>query len=98
MALHPRRYRIVALEPTTCATARSRILSVWRWLEDELAEAFVSWREACTHVHVAYALWDSAARQDRALAFTAYRAAVDREECAARIYGEVAARARAATR
>lgn len=53
---------------------------------DELMEDYVSWREACGDVAVTYESWRSAAREDDAVAFGAYRAALAREEDAARVY------------
>lgn len=65
---------------------------------DEAIDAYVDWREESAHVWDAYARWESAADGDASFAFSAYRAALDREECASRVYAalvtgvEVAAR------
>jgi hypothetical protein len=61
-------------------------------LEDAFLESYVRWREACEYVHTAYAHWGSSDRRDRSDAFAAYRAALDQEECAARVYGDMAGR------
>ncbi|MDQ6806974.1 MAG: hypothetical protein M3065_18895 [Actinomycetota bacterium] len=55
-------------------------------LVDALIDCYVSWREACGAVDAAYDNWSGAAREDGELAFTAYRAALDREEHAAATY------------
>jgi hypothetical protein len=57
-------------------------------LINRLMDVYVDWREECAAVRDAYVRWSSAAATDRTLAFAAYRAALDREESAARIYGD----------
>ena len=57
-------------------------------LVDEALDAYIDWREECTSVWDAYARWTSAPLADCPLAFSAYRAALDREECAAQVYAE----------
>jgi hypothetical protein len=57
-----------------------------------MIDAYASWREACAAVDVAYDIWNRAAREDSELAFTAYRAALDREEHAAADYRSLAER------
>ena len=49
-------------------------------LDDEFLESYVSWREEAATVQTAYDDW----RAGEALAFAAYRAALDREEQAAK--------------
>lgn len=61
---------------------------------DELLESYLSWREECAALEVAYERWIRAAEADRACAFAAYSAQLDLEEHAARCYEE---RTRAAT-
>jgi hypothetical protein len=56
---------------------------------DEVVDAYVDWRQECITVWEAYQRWRSAARDDGALAFRAYLAALDREERAAEVYGRV---------
>jgi hypothetical protein len=59
---------------------------------DEMIDGYVSWREACAAVTIAYDSWNDAPREDGDLAFTAYHAALDREELAAAIYRDLAER------
>jgi hypothetical protein len=61
-------------------------------LVDEMIDGYVSWREACAAVDTAYDNWDRAEREDGELAFTAYRASLDREERAAATYRTLAER------
>jgi hypothetical protein len=60
--------------------------AVHRLAIDELLEGYVSWREACGAVWRAYERWIGSDRGERALAYGAYLAALDGEECAARAY------------
>jgi hypothetical protein len=62
-------------------------------LLDEAVDAYVDWREASAGVWDAYQRWARAAVADTALAFVAYRAAVDREERASDIYADAMTRA-----
>jgi hypothetical protein len=55
-------------------------------LVDEAVDAYVDWREESTAVWNAYGRWTRASAGDAPLAFSAYRAAVDREEQASRVY------------
>ena len=57
-------------------------------LVDEAIVAYVDWQEERAHVWDAYARWESAENGDASLAFSAYRAALDREEHASRVYAE----------
>ncbi len=52
-------------------------------LVDDMVDGYVTWREACLAVADSYARWSCAAVAERTLAFTAYLAALDREEKAA---------------
>jgi hypothetical protein len=61
-------------------------------LVDEMIDGYVSWREACVAVDIAYDGWNRAAREDAELAFSAYHAALDREERAAAMYRHLAER------
>ena len=54
-------------------------------------DAYIDWLEECATVRAAYARWSSAAKADVLLAFAAYRAALDREEHAARYFQALAA-------
>jgi len=62
------------------------------WAIDEFVECYVCWREECATARTAYEHWVSVEPADRALAFAAYSEALDREEHAARDYGECAER------
>ncbi len=57
-------------------------------LIDRLLELYCSWREECVMVEAAYGRFSTAARADRPLAFSAYMAALDREESAATTYAQ----------
>jgi hypothetical protein len=61
-------------------------------LVDEAIDAYVDWREERASVWDAYSRWGSAHVADSPLAFSAYRAALDREECAAHVYAELMTR------
>ena len=56
------------------------------WLADDFLESYVCWREECAEVRGAYERWQGVEPPDRALAFAAYRAALDREERAAGVF------------
>jgi hypothetical protein len=55
-------------------------------LVDEMIERYVGWREECEAVRAAYQSWSSETGPERVLWFAAVNAALDREECAARLY------------
>jgi hypothetical protein len=61
-------------------------------LIDEATDAYVDWREERGTVWDAYARWTNASVADSPLAFSAYQAALDREECAAHAYAELMTR------
>jgi hypothetical protein len=63
-------------------------------LTDDFLESYLCWREESGAVRQAYVLWEDAARPDRAVAFAAYGAALDREETAARVLSECIERVR----
>ena len=56
------------------------------WAVDELLERYVSWREECHAVRLAYQRWVDCARAEGRLAYAGYVAALDREQQAARTY------------
>jgi hypothetical protein len=60
-----------------------------RTLVDRMVEAYVDWREECVGVWGAYERWSSAPVPDRPVAFSAYRAALEREEHASRVYADL---------
>jgi hypothetical protein len=53
---------------------------------DDAMTACVDWREECMEVWNAYGCWASAPPEDVRRAHAAYRAALDREEAAAKVY------------
>jgi acyl-CoA reductase-like NAD-dependent aldehyde dehydrogenase len=61
-------------------------------LGDALIDLYVEWREECSAVHAAYARWRQASKDDRAAAFAAYSAALDREERAGDVYAAMVRR------
>jgi hypothetical protein len=65
------------------------ISSLPRRLVDQIVDAYVDWREECTHVWEAYRRWLGAVGVDAVLAFRAYRAALDREERASEVYADL---------
>ena len=56
---------------------------------DEALVAYVDWREECAEVWDAYERWVRADNIDDPGAFAAYRAALDREECASHAYADL---------
>jgi hypothetical protein len=58
-------------------------------LVDEAFERYVEWRQESAAVGDAYGNWLTAAAAEGALSFAAYRAALDREDRAATLYGTV---------
>jgi hypothetical protein len=65
---------------------------------DDFVESYVSWREEAMAVQTAYDHWRSVHDPDEALAFAAYRAALEREEHAANLLCRSAERISAAGR
>jgi hypothetical protein len=65
-------------------------------LVDEAIQRYVDWREECLDVWDAFDRWASSPRVDAGAAFSAYRAALDREECAALAYADLLGRIGAA--
>lgn len=63
-----------------------------RRMVDRAVLAYVEWRAHCTAVADAYRCWMNVGSADAALAYTAYEAALDREEAAARIYARLVRR------
>jgi hypothetical protein len=55
----------------------------------EAARAYVDWREECVAVWDAFDRWAGTSGADAAIAFSAYRAALDREECASHTYADL---------
>lgn len=65
--------------------ARKRSLHE-KQIVDDAVVAYVEWREESTEVWNAYGSWTSAPPEDARRAHAAYRAALDREEAAAKVY------------
>jgi hypothetical protein len=62
-----------------------------QWETYELLERYISWREQCEAVQLAYRQWDQCEEWDhgeRRLTYASYIAALDREENSARAYAE----------
>jgi hypothetical protein len=55
-------------------------------LIDAVMDGYIDWREESTAVEAAYRDWHAARREEEALAFITYCAALDREEDAAERY------------
>ena len=53
---------------------------------DDAVRAYADWREACGDVWEAYDWWARVRCNDGVCAHAVYRAALDREEAAARVY------------
>ena len=68
-----------------CA-ARSQGRTAADHLVDAMLDVYVRWREECLTVAWAYESWAGAQWQDKALAFDAYVAALEREQLAAASY------------
>ena len=57
-----------------------------QWAIDEMLERYISWREECAAVQMAYQQWADSGRREWGLAYAGYLAALDREERAAGTY------------
>jgi hypothetical protein len=58
-------------------------------LIDELLDAYLDWRQQSADVESAYRRWNSAPKTDSALAYAAYKGALDREQRASECYAEM---------
>jgi hypothetical protein len=65
---------------------------------DQFLESYMHWREACEEVRSAYELWHKCTPTHRTVGYKTYRAALDREELAARVHSHRAQELRAAAR
>ena len=63
--------------------------STQRALVDEAFDAYLQWREESAEVWHAYKRWKGASAREARRTFWAYRAALEREEHAARVYGRL---------
>jgi hypothetical protein len=59
---------------------------------DEFFDSYLRWREASEDLRTAYKQWGSCEPSQRIFRFEAYRAALDREERAARAHSHLAKR------
>lgn len=66
------------VQPAVDTATRTRLV-------DEMVERYVDWREECAAVEEAYRCW-STSSAPCTMEFAIYNAALDREECAARLY------------
>jgi hypothetical protein len=69
--------------------ARIAMRSQRRRLVDEAMNAYAGWRDQCSAVELAYCHWVTARGNDAAVWYTAYAAALDREERAAERYARL---------
>jgi hypothetical protein len=67
-----------------------------RWTErlliDDAFDAYLEWRDESAEVWHAYKRWNGAPAREARRKFWAYRAALEREEHAARVYGRLVSR------
>ena len=73
-----------------------------RWTErlliDDAFDAYLEWRDESAEVWHAYKRWNGAPAREARKKFWAYRAALEREEHAARVYGRLVSRLEARAR
>jgi hypothetical protein len=73
-----------------------------RWTErlliDDAFDAYLEWRDESAEVSHAYRRWNGAPAREARRKFWAYRAALEREEHAARVYGRLVSRLEARAR
>lgn len=68
---------------------RTRNSSTERLLIDDAFDAYLEWRDESDEVWHAYKRWNGAPAREARRKFWAYRAALEREEHAARVYGRL---------
>jgi hypothetical protein len=73
------------------AKAKAKPKAVAR-VADEFFDSYLRWREASEDLRTAYEQWGSCEPSQRIFRFEAYRAALEREERAARVHSHLAAR------
>ena len=61
-------------------------IHIRRDVVDRLIELYCDWRTVCAEVEAAYERFLDASPRDRAMAFAAYSAALDREQCTSEAY------------
>jgi len=72
-----------------------------RWTErllDDAFDAYLEWRDESAEVWHAYRRWSGAPAREARRKFFAYRAALEREEHAARVYGRLLSQLEATAR
>jgi hypothetical protein len=69
-----------------------------RLLIDDAFDAYLEWRDESAEVWHAYKRWNGAPAREARRKFWAYRAALEREEHAARVYGRLVSRLEARAR
>jgi hypothetical protein len=67
-------------------------------LLDAAHDAYADWRDESSAVAQLYTRWSEATANQRAFAFAAYTAALEREERAAQVYADMVGMAAAAAR
>ena len=77
---------------------RTRNRSTDRLLIDDAFDAYLEWREESAEVWHAYKRWSGAPAREARRKFWAYRAALEREEHAARVYGRLVSQLEARAR
>lgn len=77
---------------------RTRDKPTERPLIDDAFDAYLEWREESAEVWHAYKRWNGAPAREARRKFWAYRAALEREEHAARVYGRLVSRLEAMAR
>jgi hypothetical protein len=83
-----------AREHTDSELTAERVLAV----VEDFVDSWVCWHDASDDVWSAYERWRDCEKSERGLAFATYRAALDREEQAARVHCVWTDRLRAAKR
>ncbi len=76
--------RAVSARPVDAELAPS--VELCRAVTNGFLESYVCWREACEDVRSAYERWGKCKSPQADLTFESYRAALDREDHAARIH------------
>ena len=77
---------------------RTRNRWTQRVLIDDAFDAYLGWRDESAEVRHAYKRWNVAPAREARRKYWAYRAALEREEHAARVYGRLASRLEARAR
>jgi hypothetical protein len=81
-----------SIQPRAESVAATRSRAELIALVDALINVYVSWRGECASVALSYSAWGLSDRRDKRVAFSAYVAALDREEAAAETYRNIVGR------